>query len=213
MKNFKIKNCFNCEAEFIPKSGIQKFCSKECFEKVEKEYQKKYFKNWIKTHKKDKAILDREYYKEHEIKIKKYQIRYHVIHKEEIAKIKKVYWQIYSKKHKRERIEYLRNKRKTDIAYKIRCYLSSRIWKALKGINKNSSTSKLLGCSIEQLKLHLESQFTVGMTWNNYGKWHVDHIRPCASFDLSKSEEQTKCFNWKNLQPLWAEENLRKNKY
>ena len=69
---------------------------------------------------------------------------------------------------------------------------------------------KLVGCSIDQLKQHLEFQFKPGMTWNNYGKWHVDHKKPCASFDLSKPSEQRKCFNWKNLQPLWAEENLSK---
>ena len=49
------------------------------------------------------------------------------------------------------------------------------------------------------------------MSWNNYGKWHVDHIRPCIDFDLSKPEEQQKCFHYTNLQPLWAEENMRKH--
>ncbi len=48
------------------------------------------------------------------------------------------------------------------------------------------------------------------MSWENYGKWHVDHILPCASFDLGKPEEQFKCFNYKNLQPLWATDNLKK---
>ena len=70
---------------------------------------------------------------------------------------------------------------------------------------------KLVGCSIEKLKQHLESQFKEGMTFSNYGKWHIDHIRPCTSFDLSKLDEQYKCFHYTNLQPLWAEENLRKS--
>ena len=48
------------------------------------------------------------------------------------------------------------------------------------------------------------------MSWDNYGDWHIDHIRPCCSFDLSKIEEQEKCFHYSNLQPLWAEENMTK---
>jgi hypothetical protein len=72
------------------------------------------------------------------------------------------------------------------------------------------NTEELLGCSIENLKKHLEKQFTQGMSWKNYGKWHVDHIKPCANFDLSKKTEQQKCFNYNNLQPLWAVDNLKK---
>ena len=90
--------------------------------------------------------------------------------------------------------------------------LRIRINLALKGNPKLSTTMKLVGCSIERLKQHLEKQFKMGMSWNNYGKWHIDHIRPCASFDLSKPSEQKKCFNYTNLQPLWAEENLKKPK-
>jgi hypothetical protein len=99
-----------------------------------------------------------------------------------------------------------------NIKIRIKCNLGKRIWYALKGFAKSKSTIQLIGCSIENLKIHLEKQFSYGMTWLNYGKWHVDHIRPCASFDLSKKSEQLKCFHYSNLQPLWAVENLRKNK-
>ena len=64
--------------------------------------------------------------------------------------------------------------------------------------------------SIENLWIHLEKSFKPGMTRENYGKWHIDHIRPCSSFDLSKPEEQSICFHYSNLMPLWAEENLKK---
>ena len=122
------------------------------------------------------------------------------------------------KKENRDKINPIRNnydkkKRKTNINFKILCNLRSRISNALKRNNKSKTTMKLIGCSVKQLKQHLEKQFKVGMTWNNYGKWHVDHIRPCASFDLSKPKEQYKCFHYTNLQPLWAKENLEKNKY
>jgi hypothetical protein len=90
-------------------------------------------------------------------------------------------------------------------------YLGTRIRKVLNGlIKKSKSTQELIGCDIEQLWIHLEKSFKSGMTRKNYGKWHVDHIIPCASFDLTKPEEQAKCFHYTNLQPLWASENLAK---
>jgi len=106
--------------------------------------------------------------------------------------------------------DYFKDRRKTNINFKLSQYLRTRIWWALKGICKSAKTIKLLGCSIENLKQHLEMQFKPEMTWDNYGKWHIDHIKPCASFDLSKPNEQQKCFHYTNLQPLWALENLIK---
>lgn len=70
---------------------------------------------------------------------------------------------------------------------------------------------ELIGCSVEKLMEHLEKQFTEGMTWGNYGRWHVDHIKPCAMFDFSKPEHQQECFHYSNLQPLWAKDNLKKS--
>lgn len=68
----------------------------------------------------------------------------------------------------------------------------------------------MLGCELPYLKNYLQLKFTNGMTWENYGKWHVDHIKPCAAFDLSKQKEQKECFHYTNLQPLWAQDNLKK---
>ena len=71
---------------------------------------------------------------------------------------------------------------------------------------------KLVGCNISELKKHLQEQFKKGMTWNNYGVkgWHIDHKIPCCKFDMTKEINRRKCFNYKNLQPLWAKENLKK---
>jgi hypothetical protein len=69
---------------------------------------------------------------------------------------------------------------------------------------------ELIGCNIKFLKKYLKKQFKSGMSWSNYGKWHIDHIIPCIKFDLRKESEQRKCFNYSNLQPLWAEDNRRK---
>ena len=71
-------------------------------------------------------------------------------------------------------------------------------------------TFDLIGCTPQQLKDYLESKFLEGMSWENRDEWHIDHIIPCASFDLTKVEEQQKCFHYTNLQPLWAVDNLKK---
>ena len=113
----------------------------------------------------------------------------------------------------KNRKDYMRDRRKVDSNFRLLGNLRHRLNMALKNDSKSARTMKLIGCSIDFLKQHLEKQFKSGMSWSNYGKWHIDHIKPCASFDLSKPSEQRKCFNYINLQPLWAEENLRKNKY
>jgi len=71
---------------------------------------------------------------------------------------------------------------------------------------------ELLGCTPDKLKIHLESMFTEGMSWNNYGVhgWHIDHIIPCSFFDLDIYSERKFCFHYTNLQPLWWHENLSK---
>lgn len=96
---------------------------------------------------------------------------------------------------------------------KISKNLRSRIHAALKQANgtKSAHTLELLGCDIEFLRQHLSNQFTEGMTWDNYGEWHVDHIKPCAAFDLTDPEQQRQCFHYTNLQPLWARDNLSKS--
>lgn len=81
----------------------------------------------------------------------------------------------------------------------------------LKGENKSDSTINLIGCSREQLIKHIESMFDENMSWDNYGSWHIDHIKPCSLFDLSDEKQQKECFHYTNLQPLWAKDNLRKS--
>ena len=69
----------------------------------------------------------------------------------------------------------------------------------------------LVGCTIEELKSHLEKSFDDKMSWDNYGEWHIDHILPCTYFDLRNEDEQRKCFHFSNLQALWRLDNIRKN--
>lgn len=99
-------------------------------------------------------------------------------------------------------------KKRSNVKNRIRMNLGTRLYLAVE--KKHGNTMELTGCSKDDLYAHLESKFTDEMTWENYGKWHIDHIKPCASFDLTKVEEQQKCFHWTNLQPLWAIDNMRK---
>jgi hypothetical protein len=83
---------------------------------------------------------------------------------------------------------------------------------ALKGRDKSMTTFELLGCTGYALQQWIQFQFTEDMMWCQVGKEiHIDHIRPCSSFDLTDPEEQKKCFHWTNLQPLWAKDNLLKS--
>ena len=112
-------------------------------------------------------------------------------------------------KHKACQKAYkLRNKN-----YKIGAYLRTRVYRALKAqkAQKWGKTEELLGCSIPDVRVYLEAKFKEGMTWDNYGKWHIDHIKPLAKFDLTNKEEQMKAISYTNLQPLWAQDNLRKS--
>ena len=92
--------------------------------------------------------------------------------------------------------------------------LRNRIRSALNGAGKSASTAALIGCSFADLRKHLEAQFEPGMSWENHAPdgWHIDHILPCASFDLSDPLQQKQCFHFSNLRPMWAFKNRAKGK-
>lgn len=124
-------------------------------------------------------------------------------------------WVQNNREHRREwRRKHCKNKRDTNLAFRLETNLRTRINIAIRNNAKSGSTLRLLGCSILELKTHIESLFQPGMTWSNWGfghdKWHIDHRRPCASFDLTDPEQQRQCFHWSNLQPLWQKDNLSK---
>jgi hypothetical protein len=120
----------------------------------------------------------------------------------------------YSKKQVKLNQEYIRNRLATDPGFKWAARMRSNTHKRLAQHNSQKllGSLEIYGCTIPELRSHLESQFQPGMTWDNYGLhgWHIDHIIPCASFDLTDPEQQKACFHYTNLQPLWAEENLKK---
>jgi len=139
------------------------------------------------------TISKREWQKSNPEKRALIQKRYYAKNKENIK--------TYQRYYKRE---------KQSLNARLISNYRGRLWKAIVRGDRSKHTMELLGCSIEFLKSKLEKRFEDGMNWHNYGEWHIDYIRPCASFDLSKQEDQIRCFNYKNLQPLWAEDNKSK---
>lgn len=128
---------------------------------------------------------------------------------------------VYNKSYRKEnktKINKLKTKyyhqKKTDPIFKITINLKNKISKAVRGRCSKSFHLNYLGCTAEELKIYLENQFQSGMTWDNYGPkgWHIDHIRPMCSFDLSNHEELKEACHYTNLQPLWAIDNLKKGK-
>ena len=190
-----------------------------------KEHNKKYRlenKEKIKQQKKEYYLKNKENFKKYSLKNKEkikqqkkeYNKKYHLKNREKILSRKKEYSKKRYLKNKeyiiRQHNEYKKEKRKIDPNFKLIESIRSRILMALKRKRKSRSTMKLLGCSVEECWKHLESKFQPGMTRENHGKWHIDHIIPCAAFDLRCPVQQLTCFHYSNLQPLWAEQNLSK---
>jgi hypothetical protein len=173
-----------------------------------KERVKKNVQRWrLKNPEKVKEQRKRAYQK-----LKNDPVRY-------AEKLRKHY--IYKNKPERKEIEekyrlesikkWFKKQWNTNTEFRIKSTCRSRIRQAVKKGFRSGKTLDLLGVKDIQIVIqHLQKQFKKGMSWDNHGDWHIDHIIPCASFDLTKPSEQKKCFHYTNLQPLWARENLKK---
>lgn len=128
-------------------------------------------------------------------------------------KIKKYRARWFAKPGVRERLRaYEKKKWDTDMNFRIAGTLRRRMRNALKGLSKSASSERLLGCSIQDFRIYLESKFEDGMTWDNYGRfWEIDHIMPCAIFNLEDHGHQRRCFHFSNHQPLTVTDNRRKH--
>jgi hypothetical protein len=196
---------------------------KICGQCAEKKEITEYHKNKIKS---DGLCLYckqciKAYQTKNRDKISKQRKQYKIDNKHKIIKWRednkersKPIVKAWKEKNRAKLNQIQRDRCKTDISFKVGRNLRGRINRAIKNTNnyKSEKTINLLGCSIDELKIHLEKQFKDGMSWSNYGfyGWHIDHIKPCVTFDLSNPEEQKICFHYTNLQPLWAKENLSK---
>jgi len=152
------------------------------------------------------GINAQQYYRKHREKEKAHSRQYYKKHIEEVnARNRR-----WRKEHPDYDREYSRRRYQNDIQYRLASNLRTRLYHAIENEQKPGSAVRDLGCSIATLKTYLEVQFEPDMSWNNYGEWHIDHIRPLSSFDLVDREQFLVACHYTNLQPLWAEDNLSK---
>jgi len=113
-------------------------------------------------------------------------------------------------KYKSYARNYVKNRKINDMSYRLRAVLCSRMHSAITRGSKSGSTLELTGCTIKFFKNFIAHKFTDGMTWENYGKWELDHIIPCVKFNLCDPIQQKQCFHYTNYQPLWKTINRKK---
>ncbi len=198
--------CYNCKQNKIWPLSFHKrqtLC-KECSAEKSGEYGKSEIGRKSAQASREKARSTPEGREKHREYFREYSKR------DTYKKVQKRYGQ--SEHGRKAKNEYIKNRRKNDPHFDIKERCHRRIYRALKdsGIVKRTRTMELVGCSIPFLKQYIENQFKPGMSWE-LRNFHIDHIIPCAAFDLTDPEEQKRCFHYSNLQPLTEKENLEKN--
>ena len=161
------------------------------------------------------------YYNKNNEKIKLQTKNYRELNPDKVKEVKqKIYERdkkrilmvnkLYRENNREKRNLYNRNRRLTDPVFKLKYLLNSRILIFMKShnITKKNKTFEIVGCSPKELKEHLEHQFKDGMSWDNQGKWHIDHVIPLSSGKTD--DEIIKLCHYSNLQPLWAIDNMKK---
>ena len=173
--------------------------------------QKTKITRWASENKEWISQYHADYYATNKQRVQKYKIA----NREHFAEYMRQWRKDNATRIKNYKLQYHKDVESKQIEYRMLHSLRGRLRQALNGTIKSRRTMELIGCSMAQLKEHLASKFKDGMTWDNYGRkgWHIDHVIPCASFNMTEPNEQKKCFHYTNLQPLWWLDNCRKNKY
>lgn len=228
-----MKNCNICKilkkdllfstTEFNRKTST----CKECVSIRNKEYRSKNLEK-LRKHSRDYYKKNKEkalsYLKDYRKKNKTVLAEKDKLRKKKLRETNPELLRSYSrksgKKNRKHKNCYHKAKKKSDIQYKLKCILRDRINKALSGNYKSGSAVSDLGISIVEFKIYLENQFYINpktgemMTWENQGRygWHIDHIIPLSSFDLTNRNDFLKACHYTNMQPMWQFENLQKGK-
>jgi len=212
----------DCSNFFMPDHAAIKYCSPKCCQSQADKNYKRENADALRERDKLAARRYRAAWSEETREIKRKQVRennkrwYHALSEEDRHERAKRQYEKCDKDRKRHLARKSKRKKyKNDANFRMRHILRSRLRNALlnQNVTKHAPTLELIGCTIEKLKDYIEAQFEPWMTWDNWAHdtWHIDHIKPCASFDLSDPEQQRACFHYSNLRPLDAKENMRKN--
>ncbi len=219
-----MSKCIVCGVEFERNKKNRTLCSDECRKERSKERDKEYKKEYYKNNKEKLREYGKEYYKNNKEKAIIQRKKYRKNNKEKITKYKKEYNKKNKEKIKEQKKEYRKNNKdkrrdryNSTPSLRLNSNISSSIRQSLKSNNLSKNGrhwEDMVGYTAQELKSHLESLFTEGMTWDNYGYygWHVDHIIPQAFFIFTSTDdvEFKYCWSLPNLQPLWAPDNLEK---
>lgn len=232
--SFVADTCPQCGKEFVKRVSWQRYCENACLKTFYKKKQREYCRAYRKRHP-DRVKVNREKNKEyHRIYAKKWSDahreqrresmkRYRERHPDRLKEImRRSSFKNRFKRRERSRLwrlnnpekrrDYERRRRLTDKKFLLEGRLRAGLRTLLRRYDSKKSARfiELIGCSVEHLVHHIQRQFLPGMTWENREKWHIDHIRPCASFDLTQPEQQRECFYYLNLRPLWGRKNQQK---
>ena len=170
-----------------------------------KEIRAKYQKEYYENNKEKKTEYDKQYYQKNKEKGRENSRRYYQRSKEKVKEYKLANKERFNARR--------RERREKDITWRLKTNLRTRLI-AILGRKKSISALNLVGCTVNELREHIEKQWQPGMNWDNHTKtgWHIDHIKPVNTFDLTDIEQQRKCFHYSNLRPLWAKDNLSRPK-
>ena len=193
----------SCNLEFSPARIWQRFCSERCNRLWQNAKYRVKHKERIAAYRK---AYDSQHFEKREARKRRYKLKY----PDRVKLTRKKANKKYSKNNRKKLNDYVLFRRKNNIQFRIAANLRNRVRDALRGEAKTGSAVKDLGCSILDFKIYIENQFSGGMSWDNYGSWHLDHRKPLASFDLTVREDFLKACNYTNLQPLWAKDNFSK---
>lgn len=169
-----------------------------------KEKQSERKKEWYQNNKEHVLLYNKEYNDTHKDQIREHQKGYRIANLDKI-KARHAEWRRRDYADMRENPdranEFARYKVKTNTGRRIREILEQ---------TKSKRCIEYVGCELNFFMMHLEEQFTEGMTWDNYGEWHLDHVIPCVAFDMLDDVQVAACFSWRNYQPLWERDNIVK---
>jgi len=205
--------CKACKKSFYQNNKKRILAQKREYWENNKEHLKKAnYQRWING-KEKRLEKKKEYYQKNKEIILEKKAVYNKDNRDLVLRQNNKYYQKNKETVIKKNVEYTARREKTDLSFKIKRLLSRRILLAVKKGEKSASTARLLGCTILEFIKYMEAKFAEGMTWENHGLhgWHIDHIMPCASFDLTDTGQQKACFHYTNMQPLWAEENHKKS--